>query len=177
MIVRMVSLDPQKKFLLIFALVLVGSFAVIAADPVNDAVIVPFTELLTRISASTLNVIGQDVVVSSTVMGNDDFLVDVKNGCNGVEAMLILLAAVTAFPANWKQKLLGLLLGGALIQIVNLIRIDSLYLLGRYFPEVFDLFHTAVWQILVVLVAVGFFLYWSRSVRTGREVAASGAGA
>lgn len=160
------KLDRQKRFLIMFFVILLGSFALVAWNPVNDAVIVPFTEMITQWSAATLRLVGQPVTVQSTVMGTPEFLVDVKNGCNGVEAMLILLAAVLSFPAPLKMKLAGLGAGAVLIQLVNLIRIDSLYLLGRYYPEVFELFHGAIWQIAVVLVAVGFFLWWSRKVGT-----------
>lgn len=154
----------ETRFLVLFAVTLIGSFALIAWNPVNDHVIVPFTEMLTEVSAATLRLIGQPVEVRSTIMGTPEFLVDVKNGCNGVEAMLILLAAIVAFPASWKSRLSGLAIGSLVIQALNLVRIDSLYLLGLYHPRLFELFHGAIWQIAIVLVAVVYFLIWSRGV-------------
>ena len=43
-----------------------------------------------------------------------------------------------------------------------------LSLLGAYQPRLFDLFHTAVWQIVIILAAIGFFLAWSARVAPAR---------
>ena len=48
-----------------------------------------------------LRALGEPVVADATRLRSSAFTVDVKNGCNGVEAMLILVAAVRAFPASW----------------------------------------------------------------------------
>jgi exosortase/archaeosortase family protein len=82
--------------------------------------------------------------------------------------MLILLACIVAFPASWRARGLGLILGALAVQILNAVRIITLYLLGAYHPRLFDLFHTAVWQIVIILAAIGFFLAWSARVGTNR---------
>jgi exosortase/archaeosortase family protein len=82
--------------------------------------------------------------------------------------MLILLASIVAFPASMKARAIGLALGALAIQLLNAIRIITLYLLGAYQPRLFDLFHTAVWQIAIILAAIGFFLLWSSRVAPAR---------
>jgi exosortase family protein XrtM len=94
--------------------------------------------------------------------------VNINNGCNGVEAMLILLASIVAFPASMKARAVGLLLGAIAVQVLNAIRIVTLYLLGAYQPRLFDMFHTAVWQVLIILSAIAFFLLWSARVAPNR---------
>ena len=71
----------QKKFLLRFALTLVAFYGLVAIQPVNDAVVVPFTAFLVRISAALLRAIGADVARGH---GHQSalFAVDVKNSCN-----------------------------------------------------------------------------------------------
>ncbi len=135
-----------------------------AVQPVNDRVVVPFTERIVRVSSVALRAIGEPVAAQGTHIRSVAFAVDVKNGCNGVEAMLILFAAVLAFPASWRQRLAGLLIGVAVIQVLNLVRVVSLFWLGVHHREVFDMFHTAVWQTLLILVSVGLFVLWSRRV-------------
>ena len=159
---------PQVLFLLKFFVILVAAYLVIAWHPVNDHVIVPFTMAITRASAFLLNLLGQAVIVTGTVIGSQRFAVNINNGCNGVEAMLILLASIVAFPAPMKARAVGLGLGAIAVQIINLIRIITLFLLGAYYPRVFDMFHTAVWQILVILSAIVFFLIWSARVGPAR---------
>ena len=45
---------------------------------------------------------------------------------------------------------------------MNLVRIVSLFWLGVHHRDVFELFHAAVWQTALILLAVGIFLAWSR---------------
>ena len=155
---------PQVLFLLKFFVILVAAYLLIAWHPVNDHVIVPFTAAIARMSTVLLNVIGESATVNGTVIGSTKFAVNINNGCNGVEAMLILLASIVAFPASLKARAIGLALGALAIQVINAIRIVTLFLLGAHYPRVFEMFHTAVWQILVILSAIIFFLIWSARV-------------
>lgn len=166
------KLNPNARFLLVFFLTLVVCYSIIAFNPVNDHVIVPFTHLLSAGSGALLRVIGQPVTVRGTVIASSRFAVDVENGCNGVEAMLLLVAAIFAFPASWPSRIAGILAGSVAVQLLNFVRIVSLYLLGRYYPSVFQLFHTGVWQILIILLSVGIFVLWSIKFAQPRRVEA-----
>lgn len=158
----------QVLFLAKFFAILVAAYLLIAWNPVNDNVIVPFTAGVARVSGTILQWIGQPVAVTGTVIRSNQFGVNINNGCNGVEAMLILLASIVAFPASLKARALGLALGALVVQLLNAVRIVTLYLLGAYQPRLFDMFHTAVWQILVILSAIAFFLFWSARVAPNR---------
>ena len=61
-----------------------------------------------------------------------------EHGCNGVNVVILLWAAILAYPANLKWKLTGLAGGLAAIQILNLFRLISLYYLGQYSPPLFE---------------------------------------
>jgi exosortase H (IPTLxxWG-CTERM-specific) len=158
----------QALFLLKFFAVLVAAYLLIAWNPVNDRVIVPFTTAIAQWSGALLNVIGEGVTVTGTTIRSPRFAVNINNGCNGVEAMLILLASIVAFPATLRARVTGLLLGALAVQVLNAVRIISLYLLGAYQPRLFEVFHTAVWQIAIILAAIGFFLVWSARVAPNR---------
>lgn len=159
---------PQVLFLVKFLLILLGSYLLIAWNPVNDNVIEPFTAAIARGSAVLLNAMGQGVTVNGTILGSPRFAVNINNGCNGVEAMLILLASIVAFPASLRARLIGLGLGAIAIQVLNAVRIVTLYLLGAHYPRFFDTFHTSVWQIIIILSAIIFFLIWSARVAPPR---------
>ena len=133
-----------------------------AIQPVNDRVVVPFTGFLVRISTVLLTAIGEQAQSVGTVIQSPAFAGDVKNGCNGIEAALLLVSAMLAFPATGKQRALGIAGGLAVIQAVNLFRIVSLFWLGVHHRNVFELFHAAIWQTALILLAVGIFLAWSR---------------
>jgi len=126
--------------------------------------VVPFTRWIVRTSAAVLRAVGEPAVAEGTRLTSAAFTVDVKNGCNGVEAMLILVAAVLAFPAGWKARAAGVAAGVLVIQAANLLRVVSLFWLGVHHRAVFDLFHTAVWQTALILLAVGLFVLWTRRI-------------
>jgi exosortase/archaeosortase family protein len=78
--------------------------------------------------------------------------------------MLLLVAAMLAFPASARQRLVGLAAGVAAVQIANLARVVSLFWLGVHHRAVFELFHAAVWQTALILLSVVLFVLWSRRV-------------
>jgi len=158
----------QKIFLIKFFVALIAMYLIVAWNPVNDHVIVPATQGIAAAAGALLHAIGQPVTVSGTTIASTRFAVNINNGCNGIEAMLILLAAIGSFPATWRARLIGLGIGAVIVQFINEIRIISLYLIGAYRPALFQIFHTAVWQVVVILAAIIFFLQWSARVAPNR---------
>lgn len=151
----------QVTFLVVFVALLAGGFSVLSLHWVNDHVVEPFTAGVAWASGLVLDLIGQDVVRSGTVIRSARFAVNIENGCNGVETMLIFLAAVIAFPASWRWRIAGIGLGVVAIQIVNLIRVVALFLTGAYLPDLFDTSHTVIWQTLVILSGVALWVIWA----------------
>jgi exosortase H (IPTLxxWG-CTERM-specific) len=151
----------ELTFLVIFAILLGGSFALISLNSINEHVIEPFTGMVAVVSGVALDVIGQDVTRTGTQIRSDRFHVNIRNGCNGVETMLIFCSAVLAFPAPWRARALGLGLGLIAIQLVNLVRVVALFLTGVYFPKLFDTSHTVIWQTVVILFGVLLWIFWA----------------
>jgi exosortase H (IPTLxxWG-CTERM-specific) len=160
-------------FLVVFLALLAGSFTLVAWTPVNDHVIEPFTAGVARVSGATLSLLGQDVKMRGTIIESPSFAVNIRNGCNGVETMLIFLSAVLAFPAPWKARAIGLVFGVVAIQAVNLLRVVALFYTGAYFPAWFDTSHTVVWQSLVILAGVLLWILWADRVARPKPSAAS----
>jgi exosortase/archaeosortase family protein len=106
-------------------------------------------------------VLGYDVWREGTIMGSGDFEVDVAPACSGAVPTSIYLAAVLAYPAGWRPKLIGSALGIAAIHMINLLRVAGLFLIGLYFREVFHETHVYVAQSLVVCFAVALWLFWA----------------
>jgi len=161
----------ELTFLILFVVLLGGGFTLISLNGVNDHVIEPFTAGIARASGATLGLLGQNVTMEGTMIRSSRFAVNIRNGCNGVEAMLIFLAAVLAFPASWKSRLTGLALGILAIQLVNLVRVVALFLTGVYFPRIFDTSHTVIWQTVVILFGVLLWIFWANRFAAPAEPA------
>ena len=152
------------RFLLAFGGLLVLFYFGIAIHPVNDHVVVPFTAGVARASAGILNLVGEKVTVSGTTIASRYFSVNIENGCNGLETALLLAAAVLAFPATWRQRAAGFFGGFAAIQLLNLVRVVSLFWIGAHRPAWFGSAHALVWQSIVVLAGVAIFVLWASRV-------------
>jgi exosortase H (IPTLxxWG-CTERM-specific) len=161
----------QLRFVLKFAVLLALFYAAVTPEPVDRNVIVPFSHALSVVSGAILNLFGQHVHVAGTVISGDAFAVDIKNGCNGIEAVVFLCAAIFAFPASWRARLLGILAACTIVEGLNVIRIVSLYLIGRYRPAAFGTFHLAIWQSVIFAAAVFLFVAWTARVRRTDAVA------
>ncbi|MGH9366551.1 MAG: exosortase H [Thermoanaerobaculia bacterium] len=152
-------------FLARFAGLLLLFYAAVALRPVNDAVIIPFTAAIARASGTILGLVGQPVAVEGTEIRSPAFAVQIENGCNGLETVLLFGSAVLAFPAPWKRRLAGLLAGFAAIQLFNLVRVVTLFWIGEHRPSLFSTSHTILWQSVVVLFGVLLFLLWAARSR------------
>lgn len=148
-------------FLARFLGLLVAFALIVSVKPVNDAAVVPFSAGIARAAGASLNALSERVRVVGTQIQSPAFSVDVENGCNGIETTLLFAAAVLAFPATWRARAVGLLAGFAAIQALNLVRVVTLFWIGRHRPSLFSTAHTVLWQSAVVLAGVGLFLAWA----------------
>lgn len=87
--------------------------------------------------------------------------VSVLNGCEGVDAMLLLLAAVVVAPAGWRDKLWGAGLGLLLVYLANQARIVALVWARLDIPAAFALGHGLLGPLAVTAAAGLYFLWWS----------------
>ncbi len=158
----------KRRFLAGFFGGVVLLYILIALNPVNDWVIEPFTRVVSLAAAGVLHTFHEPVTVTGAVMRSDGFALDVKNGCNAVDASIIFVAGIMAFPATLRAKVIGAICGLVLLHLVNIIRLAVLFWLGEHFRSYFELFHVAVWQAIVIAISVGLFIIWSSRFATPR---------
>jgi len=164
----------QVFFLVRFAILLIVLYVSVAIRPVNDSVIVPFTASIARASGAVLGALGEPVRTEGTRLASGGFSINVENGCNGVETGLLLAAAILAFPAPAKSKAFGFAAGFLLIQVVNLIRVVTLFWIGAHRPAWFGPAHSLIWQSLVVLIGIGWFVLWASYVAKAKPARSGG---
>ena len=154
------------RFFVIFLVLLLGLFSLEVLQPVQQHVINPFTGALAKLSSWLILLFDSDVDASGKIIRSisGGFAVEIQPGCNGVEAVIILFAAVFAFPAPFKNKLVGFALGFLAIQVLNLVRIISLFYMGQWNMTWFEWFHLYLWQALIILDALVVWLIWLRTL-------------
>ena len=150
------------RFVMTFLLILITLFTVEMLNPVQEHVITPFTSLLAHLSAVLILPFDNSVIAYGKVLQFKDtgFAVSIEAGCNGVEATIVLIAAICAFPASWRARLIAIGLGFLAIQVLNIVRIISLFYLGNWNLEYFSWIHLYLWPALIMLdVLVVFIVY------------------
>lgn len=152
------------RFFLIFLLIQGSLFVAELTKPVQEAFVTPFTEGIAAISAWLVKLFDSSVISQGIVIRNMDngFAVAIQAGCNGVEATIVLIAAMVAFPSPWRWKLIGISVGFLAIQFMNLLRIITLFYLGQWNQTAFEWAHLYIWQALIMLDVLLVFLIWLR---------------
>lgn len=158
------------RFFIIFSVLLVGLFTLEILQPAEKYVILPFTSMIADISVWIVQVFDDNVIATGNVIRDSvsGFGVRIERGCNGLEAVIILFSAIFAFPAPFKNKMIGFVAGFFAIQLLNLVRIISLYYLGQWNYTAFEWFHLYLWQALIILDALVVWLIWLRTLPGSR---------
>ena len=131
----------------------------------------PWTFALARVSTSLVALFDPGVTTSGRVIAStaNGFAVSIEAGCNGVEATIVLIAAMLAFPSPWRHKLVGLAVGIVAVQGLNVVRVISLFYLGQWNRDVFEWAHLYVWQALIMLDVLIVWLVWVRTLPVERD--------
>jgi exosortase family protein XrtM len=85
----------------------------------------------------------------------------VTRGCEGIEMLLLLIAAVLAFPTTLKRRMQGLLWGSVLAYILSVTRLVILHFVLRYSPGLWEALHGLILPLGPVVLMAFFFLRWS----------------
>ena len=131
------------RFFILFIVILVSLFTVELTHPVQNAIVLPWTGLLAKVSAAVLVFFDRDVISYGKVLQHSITGVGVSSeaGCNGIETCLIFTTAVLVYPASWQMRMTSVGLGFVALQAVNVLRIIVLFYLAGQSEAVFRFAH------------------------------------
>ena len=160
----------MARFFILFVVILVALFAAELTPPAQRALVLPWTEGLARVSAGLVTLFDPQVAASGKVLAStrNGFAVSIEAGCNGVEAAIILIAAMLAFPAPWKHRAIGIVAGLVTVQALNVVRVVTLFYLGQWNMNAFEWAHLYLWQALIMLDVLIVWLVWIRTIPAAR---------
>ena len=149
-----------KRFLAIYLILTGIFFLLISLEPVRRVVDINglYTEFIVLVTSKTLLLLGIPVEYKGHILELSSFALDIRFGCNGLEAVIIYSVAVLPFPTVWKKRALGILFGFIGIQVVNVLRIVLLALIAVYHMDIFEIAHLYVFQGIMIVVSFGIFL-------------------
>lgn len=155
--------NPITRFLLLFIIGMAVFYIAYKSTFFNQYIGTPIVKAQANASTGMLNLIGEKVTAEGTSMtGDSGFSIDVKGGCDGLEATALLLVAILMFPIGFKYKVPGIILGGLGLLLLNLFRIAGLYIAGNYGSEqLFDLLHEQGGFVIFTALSIVIWLIWA----------------
>lgn len=162
-----------RRFALTYLILMGAFFILIGFKPIQDIIDLNglYTEGVVRVTSKLLGIAGIPCTYKGSIIQLPSIALDVRFGCNGLEAVMIYSIAVIAFPSKWKSRLIGIIAGFVIIQVINIIRIAGLAYSGVYLRSLFDYIHIYVAQGMMIAVSLGiFFIYLNYA---GRQKTAS----
>lgn len=162
--------------MIIFA-VLIGLFYGFVHTPLmGSKAFEPYLAFIARLTGGILRVLGQDTTVTDTAIRSPEFSMGIVRGCDAIEPMAALVAAVVASPAAMWTKIPGILVGTLAFLVVNLVRLVSLFYVGIYFPNAFEVVHLDIWQVAFIALIICFWAIWFRWATRATAVQPDGSG-
>jgi exosortase/archaeosortase family protein len=128
-------------------------------------------DLTLRTLQLVFGVFGQSVArhgASLVALGTS---VQIVSECSPHLPFLIYAAVILAFPATWRERLIGLALGAAVIHVFNTARIITLMAVLSRRTEWFDFMHVYLWQTGTILIVFLTFALWIRVLGRARKAA------
>lgn len=155
---------PTLRFLCVFGLTALLAFGIEVLPWVDGHLIAPVLNGLAESAAVLIRLFGGVAESEQNLLRQpmSQFAIRISNGCSGVEAVILLVAAVAAYPSSWRQKWLGWGLGLCAIMALNMLRIISLFYIGQYSSAWFDWAHLYAWELLIMLDGVLVYSLWLR---------------
>ncbi|PXF59246.1 MAG: exosortase H [Deltaproteobacteria bacterium] len=158
-----------KRFAITYLVLMTLFFLLIALEPIQNVIDLNgfYTKAIIFITAKILDIMGISCMCQGAIITIAGISLHVKFGCNGLEAVLIYAGAIISFPATWGKKLLGIIVGFIVIQIVNIIRIVALAYSCIYFKNFFEYIHIYIAEGIMIAVALGIYIYWIGYAKEG----------
>lgn len=157
-----------RRFFITYVLLMGAFFFIIGFTPLQRIIDLngAYTKAVVLVTSKVLEVMGIRSTVTGTIISLQGLSLDVRFGCNGLEAVMIYTVAVIAFPSSWRERFKGILIGFLVIQVINILRILALAYTGIHLKGLFEYIHIYVAQGIMIALALGVFLIYLNLIRT-----------
>ena len=167
--------SPVLKFLLGVAACMIIFYIIYLSPFFINNIAGPIINTEAKIGHFILSIFGHKTIVSGDLISSEAFSISVKNGCDGLEPLAILLSGILVFPVKLGLKIPGLIWGSLALMVLNFFRIAGLYLAGLYFPMwVFDLLHEQGGFVIFTALSIFIWMFWANwAIRKSQPIVES----
>ena len=105
----------------------------------------------------------------SVIYHNGERILNIANACNGLELLVLYVGFIVCMPSSFKRKLLYIVIGVVLLDVVNILRCVGLIYLREYFHAYFDFAHHYLFKIIVYSSTFILWVIYSRKIQLKNE--------
>jgi exosortase family protein XrtF len=132
----------------------------------------PFIRLVAKHTSFFLNEINQSVTLTDNprlptifLMNQNVIMLDIYEGCNGVNVAIVFVAFIAAFGGSWRKMLWFLPLGTLIIHLANIARIVLLYFVYLGDRRYFYFLHKYVFTAAIYFIVVVLWFCWVNIIK------------
>ena len=154
--------SPVLKFLIGFAACMILFYLVYLSPFFVENIGKPILTGQAKISSLILNIFGQNTTANQDIISSPEYTISIKNGCDGLETLAIMLSGIVVFPIAFRLKWPGLLYGTIALMVLNFFRIVALFFVGKNFSQnVFDILHEQGGFVIFTVLGVFLWIIWA----------------
>ena len=103
---------------------------------------------------------GSGVLAAGSRLTSPDGGINILNGCEGMDVVLLLTSAMLVAPIPVSRRILGVLAGCLAVFVLNQARVLMLFYAIRHDRALFETLHTVVTPLMLIVAAGVFFVGW-----------------
>jgi len=118
-----------------------------------------------------LSLLGQQHEVDGAFIRGGAQNFEIVGECTAVLPTVLLVSAIACYPAPWRSRVVGVLIGVPAVLLVNQLRLLTLWFVHGHAVDAFELVHVYLWQPLMVVLVLVLFVLWLERLAPRRAAA------
>lgn len=112
---------------------------------------------------------GKSIHEISTIYHYDEKVLYIANACNGLEVMILYIGFIICMPSSFWRKVLYIILGVIILDLINILRCVGLIYLQEYFHAYFEFAHHYLFKAIVYTATLLIWMFYSRKIHLKDE--------
>lgn len=96
-------------------------------------------------------------------------VLNIAHACNGLELLVLYIGFIVCMPSSFKRKLLYIVIGVIILDIVNILRCVGLIYLREYFHAYFQFAHHYLFKVIVYSTTFLLWVIFTRKIQLKNE--------
>ena len=157
------SRNRSTAYFVVKVAAILGGFLWVYRDELLGSLLGPWADLTARMTVALLHFFKEEAVrAGGRIYHPGGFAYEIYYRCTAVLPAALLVALIMASTACLRRKFIGIALGVSILIMVNLMRLVHLFHLGIHRPDLFEVAHGVVWELIMILATLGLWWMWSR---------------